>query len=40
MGFMKYTFEIGSGVLVYTPGFIKIVSGIQKLTVGGGGRDT
>jgi hypothetical protein len=28
---MKYAFEMGSGVMIYIPSFIKIGSGIQKL---------
>jgi hypothetical protein len=28
---MKYTVEMGSGVMIYIPSFITIVSGIQKL---------
>jgi hypothetical protein len=32
---MKYAFEMGSGDMLYTPIFIKIYSGIQKLIVGG-----
>jgi hypothetical protein len=31
---MKYTVEIGSGTMIYVPSFIKIGSGIQKLTGG------
>jgi hypothetical protein len=32
MGFMKYAVEMGSGVMIYIPSFIKIgSSGIQKL---------
>jgi hypothetical protein len=31
---MKYVVEIGSGVMIYIPSFIKIGSGIQKL-IGG-----
>jgi hypothetical protein len=31
---MKYVVEMGSGVIIYIPSFIKIGSGIQKL-VGG-----
>jgi hypothetical protein len=34
-GFMKYAIEMGSGVMIYIPGFIKIGSAIQKLIVGG-----
>jgi hypothetical protein len=32
---MKYTFEMGSGAMIYIPSFIKIGSGIQTL-IGGG----
>jgi hypothetical protein len=28
---MKYDIEMGSGVMIYVPSFIKIGSGIQKL---------
>jgi hypothetical protein len=28
--FMNYAAEIGSGVMIYIPSFIKICSGIQK----------
>jgi hypothetical protein len=28
---MKYAVEMGSSVMIYIPGFIKIGSGIQKL---------
>jgi hypothetical protein len=28
---MKYAVEMGSGAMIYTPSFMKIVSGIQKL---------
>jgi hypothetical protein len=31
---MKYEFEMGSGVMIYIPSFIKNGSGIQKLTGG------
>jgi hypothetical protein len=31
---MKYTVEIGSGAMIYTPSFIKTGSGIQKLIAG------
>jgi hypothetical protein len=31
---MKYTVEMGSGVVIYIPIFIKIGSGIQKLIEG------
>jgi hypothetical protein len=34
---MKYAVEMGSGVMIYMPSFIKIGSGIQKLI---GGSDT
>jgi hypothetical protein len=30
-GFMKYVVEIGSGAMIYIPGFIYISSDIQKL---------
>jgi hypothetical protein len=30
-GFMKYAIEMGSGVMIYIPSFIKIGSRIQKL---------
>jgi hypothetical protein len=33
-GFMKYAVEMGSGTMIYIPGFIKIGSGIPKLIVG------
>jgi hypothetical protein len=33
-GFMKYAVEMGSGGMIYVPSFIKIGSGIQKLTEG------
>jgi hypothetical protein len=33
-GFMKYDVEMGSGVMIYIPSFIKTVSGIQKLMGG------
>jgi hypothetical protein len=33
---MKYAVEMGSGAMLYTPSFIKIGSGIQKLMGGGG----
>jgi hypothetical protein len=29
---MKYAVEMGSGAMIYVPSFIKIGSGIQKLT--------
>jgi hypothetical protein len=33
---MKYAVEMGSGVMmIYIPSFIKIGSGIEKLTLGG-----
>jgi hypothetical protein len=32
---MKYAVQIGSGVMIYIPGFVKTASGIQKL-IGGG----
>jgi hypothetical protein len=32
---MKYAGEMGSGVIIYIPSFIKIGSGIQKIIVGG-----
>jgi hypothetical protein len=36
-GFMKYAVEMGSGAMIYyIPSSIKIGSGIQKLTGGGG----
>jgi hypothetical protein len=35
---MKYAVEMGSGVMIYIPSFIKINSGIQKLI--GGYTDT
>jgi hypothetical protein len=31
---MKYAVEMGSGVMIYIPSFIKIRSGIPKLIVG------
>jgi hypothetical protein len=31
---MKYAIEMGSGVMIYIPSFIKIGSGIQKLMGG------
>jgi hypothetical protein len=31
---MKYAVEMGSGAMIYIPGFIKIGSGIQEL-IGG-----
>jgi hypothetical protein len=36
---MKYTVEMGSGAVIYTPSFIKIGSGIQKL-IGGDTKHT
>jgi hypothetical protein len=36
---MKHAVEMGSGVMIYIPSFIKIASDIQKLT-GGGDSDT
>jgi hypothetical protein len=33
-GFMKYAVEIGSGVMIYIPSFIKFGSGIEKLVRG------
>jgi hypothetical protein len=30
-GILKYAVEMTSGVMIYIPSFIKIVSGIQKL---------
>jgi hypothetical protein len=35
---MKYAVEVGSGVMIYIPSFIKITSAIQKLM--GGYTDT
>jgi hypothetical protein len=32
---MKCALEMGSGVMIYIPSFLKIGSGIQKLRVGG-----
>jgi hypothetical protein len=32
---MKYATEMGSNAMIYIQSFIKIVSGIQKLIVGG-----
>jgi hypothetical protein len=32
---MEYAVEMGSGVMMYIPSFIKIGSGIQKLMGGG-----
>jgi hypothetical protein len=31
---MKYAIEIGSGTMIYIPGFIKFGSGIQRLIRG------
>jgi hypothetical protein len=31
---MKYAVEMGSGAMIYIPSFIKIGSGIQRLTGG------
>jgi hypothetical protein len=31
---MKYAVEMGSGVMIYTPSFINIGSGIQKVIRG------
>jgi hypothetical protein len=31
---MKYVVEMGSGAMVYIPGFIKIGSGFRKMTTG------
>jgi hypothetical protein len=36
---MKYAVGIGSGAMIYTPNFIKIVSAIQTL-LGGGHADS
>jgi hypothetical protein len=36
---MKYDFEMGSGAMIYIPGFINIGSDIQKL-IGGTHTDT
>jgi hypothetical protein len=33
-GIMKYAVEMGAGVMTYIPSFMKIGSGIQKLTGG------
>jgi hypothetical protein len=33
--FKKYAVKMGSGALIYIPGFLKIGSGIQKLMGGG-----
>jgi hypothetical protein len=35
-GIYEYAVETDSGAMIYTPSFIKIVLGIQKLIVGGG----
>jgi hypothetical protein len=32
---MKYIVEVGSGVMIYVPSFIKIGSGLQKSICGG-----
>jgi hypothetical protein len=37
---MKYAVEMGSGAMIYIQSFIKILSGIQKLTGGGGDTQT
>jgi hypothetical protein len=37
---MKHAVEIGSGAMTCIPSFIKIGSGIQMLTGGGGYTDT
>jgi hypothetical protein len=37
---MKYAVEMGSGAMIYTPSFIKIGSGIQKLMGRVGFTDT
>jgi hypothetical protein len=34
---MNYAVEKSAGVIIYMSSFIKIGSGIQKLTAGGGG---
>jgi hypothetical protein len=39
-GFMKYTAEMGSVVMIYIPSVIEIGSGIQKLIGGGIHRHT
>jgi hypothetical protein len=31
---MKYVVEMGSGAMIYTPSYVKIGSGIQKLKGG------
>jgi hypothetical protein len=36
---MKYVVGVGSGAMIYTPGFIKVLSAIQKL-MGGGNTQT
>jgi hypothetical protein len=38
--FMKYAVEIGSGAMIYIPNFVKIGSGIAKLTRRGRGGFT
>jgi hypothetical protein len=35
---MKYAVDVGSGAMIYIPGFIRIGCGIQKLIVRGGGE--
>jgi hypothetical protein len=35
---MKYVIEMGSGAMIYIPGFIKVSSGIQKPMGGGDTR--
>jgi hypothetical protein len=37
---MKYAIEMGSGVMIYIPSFIKIGSNIQKSVGRGGYTDT
>jgi hypothetical protein len=37
---MNYALEMGSGIIIYIPSFIKIGSAIQKLIGGGGCIDT
>jgi hypothetical protein len=37
---MQYAVEMGSGVMICIPGFLKIGSGIQKLMGGGGPSQT
>jgi hypothetical protein len=36
MGGIYYTVEMGSGAVIHVPSFIKIGSGIETLTAGGG----